>query len=326
MSVRILSSLLIIFLGLFSGYLLRLLYQKNHRLLPFSLDNVRKQSQRITLLFFMPILFTLTVWVVNFKSIKIAFLPLLGVFELFIGGIFALLIANFLRYHWKKKGSFIICGTFANLGGIGGLVCYMLLGEKGFAYVPIYTLFVSLSFFSVGLPLTKIFSHNHTQDANFLNAFIRGLKDIYVIIALISVAIGIMLNLYKIPRPEYISKITAFLIPFTNYIILFSIGTGIQLSKIRLYLIESLWLSLVRYLLVPLAVISIALVLGYSHIDDGLLLKAIIILSAMPMANNSVIAASLYGLDLDLANSAYIFTTLLLFLVVPILFVLIDKL
>jgi len=57
-----------------------------------------------------------------------------------------------------------------------------------------------------------------------------------------------------------------------------------------------------------------------------LLLKAIIILSAMPMANNSVIAASLYGLDLDLANSAYIFTTLLLFLVVPILFVLIDKL
>jgi len=324
MSLRILSSLLIIFLGLFSGYLLRVFHQKNNSILSFSLDIMRKQSQRIALLFFMPILFTLTVWVVDFKSIKIAFLPLLGIFELFAGGIFALFIANFLRYPWQKKGSFIICGTFANLGGIGGLVCYMLLGEKGFAYVPIYTLFISLSFFSVGLPLTKIFSNRNIQDVNFFYSFIRGLKDIYVIVAFVSVAVGIILNLYKIPRPENFSKITAFLIPFTNYIILFSIGTGIRFSKIRLYVSECLWLSMIRYLLVPLTVIAFAVFLGYGHIDNGILLKTIIILSAMPMANNSVMAASLYDLNLDLANSAYFFTTLALALVIPILFLIVK--
>ena len=324
MSIRILVSLIIIIFGLFSGYLLKFTYKKNNKILPVSLDEFRKISQRLSLLLFIPILFISTVWVVNFESIRIAFLPLLGIFELFAGGIFALLIANILGYHWQAKGSFIICGTFVNLGGIGGLVCYMLLGERGFAYVPIYTLFVTLTFFSIGLPLTKIFSNRNAQDINIFHSFVKGLKDVYVVIAIMSVIIGIMLNLSGIHRPEYFSKITAFLVPFTNYIILFSIGTGIQFSKIRFYLSECLWLTIIRYILVPFVVISIALIFGYGHIDEGFLLKVIIILSAMPMANNSVIAASLYDLNLDLANSAYLFTTLALAFIVPILFIIIG--
>jgi hypothetical protein len=83
---------------------------------------------------------------------------------------------------------------------------------------------------------------------------------------------------------------------------------------------------MIRYLFVPFTVITIAVFLGYGHIDNGILLKTIIILSAMPMANNSVIAASLYDLNLDLANSAYLFTTLALAFVVPVLFLIIKLL
>jgi predicted permease len=63
----------------------------------------------------------------------------------------------------------------------------------------------------------------------------------------------------------------------------------------------------------------VAYLIGYGAIDNGLPLKVVMILSAMPVAFNALIPPSIFDLDLDLANSCWFFTTSLLIIVLPVL-------
>jgi predicted permease len=73
--------------------------------------------------------------------------------------------------------------------------------------------------------------------------------------------------------------------------------------------------------LVPILATSVAYLIGFGNIDDGLPLKVVMILSSMPVAFIALIPPSIYDLDLDLANSCWFFTTALLVLVLPLLLI-----
>ena len=77
---------------------------------------------------------------------------------------------------------------------------------------------------------------------------------------------------------------------------------------------------MIKFAIVPGVVTFLALLLGYRNIGDGLLLKVVIILSSMPVAFMALIPPSLYDLDIDLANSCWLFTTTLLVIVLPVLY------
>ena len=74
----------------------------------------------------------------------------------------------------------------------------------------------------------------------------------------------------------------------------------------------------------PGVVTSLALLLGYRYIGGGLLLKVVMILSSMPVAFMALIPPSLYDLDIDLANSCWLFTTTMLVIVLPVLYFVIQ--
>src|SRR5665648_1270390 len=78
-------------------------------------------------------------------------------------------------------------------------------------------------------------------------------------------------------------------------------------------------ISLVKFIVVPATILLIALLLDYQSISQGLPLKVSLILSAMPVAFNSVIAANIYNLNVDLVNSCWIFTTFAVLLILPLL-------
>lgn len=62
---------------------------------------------------------------------------------------------------------------------------------------------------------------------------------------------------------------------------------------------------------------------GYKDrsLQDGLVLRVVIILSAMPSAFNSLIPPQIFNLDTDMANSCWLFCTGMLIIVVPVLFI-----
>src|SRR5680860_1473819 len=92
---------------------------------------------------------------------------------------------------------------------------------------------------------------------------------------------------------ESITKIIS--MPFVGAV---SIITGgffaVMISK---YLKECFIISLVKFIVVPATILLIALLLDYQSISQGLPLKVSLILSAMPVAFNSVIAANIYNLN-----------------------------
>lgn len=108
------------------------------------------------------------------------------------------------------------------------------------------------------------------------------------------------------------------IIPFGTLILLISIGLGMKFGKVRNYTNECLAISVIKFVLVPLIVSAAAFLLGYGEIEEGLPLKVLIILSSTPIVFTALIPPSIYDLDLDLANSCWLVTTLSIALILPL--------
>jgi len=321
---NLIISLGIIFVGLILGYALQLLTQRRVIRLPISLERLRKLLQKIGLLFFMPVSFIGALWIIKIDNIKIVALPFLGIFALLIGGALGLTTAE--HFHLKRKdvGSMFTCGSFTNNGSIGALICYIFLGEEGFALVPIYKLFEQVVYYAVGFPIAKSFSSNVVKKENIISQLKEVFTDIFVIVALISIAIGIFLNLSGIGRPVFYKTINAIFIPTGTVILLASVGLAMKFGKVKNYIKESIAISIIKFIFVPSIISTIAFFLGYRIIEGGLPLKVVIILSSMPVAFSALIPVSIYDLNLDLANSCWLVTTLSLIVILPLLYYIIS--
>lgn len=310
----------IILMGLSLGYMIQILVEHAVIRLPVPIDRLRKLLQRIALLFVNPVAIAGAVWIVNIESIRLAALPFNGLFAILSGGLFALALARFLHLGPKKTGAMYCCGSFTNIGSIGALVCFVFLGEKGFALVPIYKLFEELSYYSVGFPIAKYYGSR--KDMVRISDRIKGLAtDPYVLVSLSSIVLGGVLNLAAIRRPDFFRSVVSVFVPLGTVMLLISIGLALKFRRVRDYLKECISVSLIKFVMVPGSAVSFAYLLGFGSIDGGLPLKVVIILSSMPVAFTALIPPSIYDLDLDLANSCWFFTTSLLVVVLPLLLV-----
>ena len=313
----------IILSGLSLGYLIQILVGRDRIKLPIDIDALRIILQRIALLFVNPIAIVGAIWVVNIRNVRLAALPFNGFFALLIGGILALGVSRMLQLEPKKAGAMFGCGSFTNIGSIGAMVCFVFLGEKGFALVPIYKLFEELSYYAIGFPIAKYYSSRTTEER--IRDRIKSLtRDPFILVALSSIIIGGLLNFSGAQRPDFYKTIIAVFVPLGTIMLLTSIGLALRFRKVRDYLKECISVSIIKFILVPVLASSLAYVIGFGNIDKGLPLKVVMILSSMPVAFNALIPPSIYDLDLDLANSCWFFTTALLIIVLPILLIVIN--
>lgn len=306
--------------GLSIGYALQQSVASRWVRLPFSLDTMRKSLQKAALLFVLPVTIVAAIWIVNIRSTAIAALPFLGFGAIMLGGFLALGAAKILKLPARKTGALYGCGSFTNIGSIGALICYAFLGESGFALVPIYKVFEELTYYGIGFPIAKYFSTFDVNDTESGLGRIRRLaRDPFIIIALSSIIVGVLLNLSRIPRPLFFQSLNAVFIPLGTGMLLVSIGLAMRFKSMRYYLKECLSVAAIKFMLVPLAVSMAALLAGLGDIDDKIPLKVVIILSSMPVAFNALIPPSLYDLDLDLASACWFFTTACLAVTLPVL-------
>jgi hypothetical protein len=218
----------------------------------------------------------------------------------------------------KKTGSLFCCGSFTNIGSIGALVCYMFLGEPGFALVPIYKIFEELSYYSTGFPIAKYYSGSSLAEGRWDR--VKSLaRDPLIIVSVTSLLLGGALNLGGLERPAIYGTVNAVFIPLQAFMLLVSVGLALRFRKVGNYLRESAVVAAIKFAAVPALACSLAYGLGFGAIDGGLPLKVVLILSSMPVAFNALIPPSIYDLDLDLANSCWFVTTALLAIVLPAL-------
>jgi predicted permease len=226
----------------------------------------------------------------------------------------------------KQTGAFFACGSFTNIGSVGALICFMFLGEKGFALVPIYKLFEEVTYYGVGFPVAKYYSNTHGAGESPWER-LRGMaRDPFILVALSAITLGGLLNASGMERPAFFHTLNSAFIPAGTILLLVSIGLAMRFKRVKRYLRECLAVSAIKFLLVPLTMFSAAYLIGFGEIEGGLPLKVVIILSAMPVAFSALIPPSIYDLDLDLANSCWFFTTSALLVVLPALLFVVNSL
>lgn len=321
---KLIFSFAIILFGLALGYGIQILVNRNAIRLPIPLDRLRKLLQRTALLFVNPVAIVGALWVVNIENIRLAALPFNGLFSILAGGVLALGTAKLLQLEPRKTGAMYGCGSFTNIGSIGALVCFIFLGEQGFALVPIYKIFEELSYYAIGFPIAKYYSPSKKSEKTMERIKSLG-KDPFILVALSSIVLGGLLNRAGVQRPEFFRTVVSTFVPLGTVLLLTSIGLALKLRRVRDYLKECISVSIIKFVLVPVFASSLAYLIGFGNIEEGLPLKVVIILSSMPVAFNALIPPSIYDLDLDLANSCWFFTTSLLVVVLPLLFLIVNS-
>jgi hypothetical protein len=316
---RLFLSMGLIAFGLALGYTIQRLAEQGAVRLPVPMDALRKGLQRIALLFFNPVAIVGAVWIVDVGSVRLIALPFLGLMALLAGGVLALLAGRLLRLGPRQKGALFPCGSFTNLGSIGALVCFLFLGERGFALVPIYKLFEETAYYAVGFPIAKYYSTGGLGEGGTAERLRGLLRDPFILAAVTSIALGGALNLSGLERPRIYGTVNAVFVPAATLLLLTSIGLAMRFRKVKEYVRECVSVSLIKFLVVPVLISGAAWLAGFGRVDGGLPLKVVIILSSMPVAFTALIPPSIYDLDLDLANACWLFTTAALAVILPLL-------
>ena len=316
---KILFSLSLILAGITCGYLLQQILRQHFAKADTLLPHLRKALQRTSMLGLMPLAYIGATWVMLLPDLRVALLPLLGGGVIICGGILGLLATRLLKKSGSQKSVLFCCGAFSNIGSFGGLVSFIFFGEQGFALLVLYRLFEEILYYGVGFPVARFLSIEHAE-LQIVKRLLETLRDPFFLVGSGSFLAGILLNLSGLERPAILDTLNNIFVPTGIFLLLVSIGLGMRFSVVRNYLIEGVTVSLIKFVALPLVAGIASWLFGLHAIQDGLPMKVALVAASMPVAFNALVVASVYDLDLDLANSCWLITTASLLFVLPWLY------
>ncbi|MBR6673442.1 MAG: AEC family transporter [Mailhella sp.] len=315
---RLLLTLVIIFASLIAGYAFQQWVRSGRS--PLNEDSMRTLRLRIqkgAMFGLIPLSAMLSLWGLPSPDARLLALPALGVAAWICGGVLALLLSRMMGFEARQAGSMFCCGTFTNIGAVGSLASVMLFGEQTIAIAALYRLCEEIYYFGIAMPVARWHGQNSEGKAHFSLRDFR-LEPVLKVI-LCALGLGITLNLAGIPRPALFGTLSSGAMILGTVCFLLSIGMSLRLSRMTCYVRQSAAISFIKFVGCPLVIVALAMLCGLGDIDNGLPLKVVAILASMPVAMNALIPPSLFDLDLDLANACWVFTTLALIVVLPIL-------
>jgi predicted permease len=313
--LRFFISLSLIPAGLFAGILLkRLLRDGGHE---EKISLVRLRLQQLALLLLNPAAVMGAIWALPLEDLEIIALPFLEIAAIALAAVLSLVYTGKAAWKAPRRGSHFCLCFYTNVGAMGGLMVYALLGEPGFIFLSFYKMFEEFMYYAVGFPGAARFGRDHKKGGSGLG---RILKDPFVLIATSAMTTGLILNTAGIPRPLFYAPLNSVLVPLMSLIMLCSIGMGFEFRGIMKHA-ESLGsVFIIRYLFVPVIITLAAWVAGLGRIQGGLPLKTVFILCHMPTGFLSAILPGIYGLDQDYTNAGWMATMLFLIPAVPWLY------
>ena len=321
---KMLFSLVLVFTGLITGYVFQVLADKSVIKLKFSLKKLRRSLQIIALSIVIPITVVISVWIAPIRHVEIFSLPLFGIFAVLLGGIVSYIVSGFLKLNRDQRGVYTIVGGFANMGSLGGLISFILLGEVGFALVAFYQMFEKFVYFLIGFPFAKSCSVHNSENKSIKSFFLETVKDPVITINLAALLLGTILNLSGIVRPEFFIKVNHIMVPLGSFGLIFSIGLAMKFGPMKKFIYHSVILIMIKSFFVPAAVFTLAYLIGLGRIENGLVLKFLLILSSMPVSFIAMVPPTIYDMDQDLANTCWFFSTMSLIITIPVISILLP--
>ncbi|MGL5722517.1 MAG: AEC family transporter [Brevinema sp.] len=306
----------IIIVALVMGQFFKYLYDRkvlsNKENFDFLIDTVRK----IAFFGLNPIIMVNSYWIINFQDISILFLPFICIFILLLSGGLGILFSKSFKHSKEECAAMFGCATFSNLGTIGGLLSFSFLGEKAFAISAMYFVLESFYNYLFAYPVVKLIGNNFNNSIN--KKFRELLKDKSIIIYVSAVFIGVILNLFGPKRPTFMASYNNVMIPTVSFLLICTISFRMEFTKVNSYIREGISIIFIKFIFSPILAILVALLFKLHHLENGLVLKVLIIMTLVPCGFNSILVPTIYNADKELANSVWIFSMIALVIVIPL--------
>ena len=248
-------------------------------------------------------------WYIDFTKSKTWFLILESISVITVFFILISLILHFLKIDQIKKTTILLGATVGNTLFIGFPLIGMNFGEK-------YLLHASLigSFFLI-IPIILIVIFVEYQHCSGNTCYKKELINLLKNPLIISVFCGIILSFIKLDHKifEGIQKTISMLGSTASPIALFALGAflhGQNKNKLK----WSFFISVLKMIILPILAILISLYI-FKNSD----IKIITLLSSMPVAVTTFVIAEKFNLDKELIGSSILISTLLFFIIAPIL-------
>lgn len=193
------------------------------------------------------------------------------------------------------------CITFGNYGWLGFGVAKVFQGDVGLQRAVFFTLLWWPVFYAFGLPIGFLHGRSRGGGAHVPKA----LRAVAPSVA--AICLGLLFNLMNWPVHGLLQNALRPFGEMTVPLILFSVGVMLDLKGAHKALAPALLVSAVTLLIAPL----IGWELGAIFTSDSVSYTVVILEAAMPVAAVTPLLAESYEMDLTVANTAIVVSTLL---------------
>ena len=283
-----------------TGFILGLFFQRNFNKLAPKLSLT---STKIALMSLIPFSVFISLWQLEHMRMELLYLPLIGGSVILSGALSGKIIAAKHSLTDKQTAALVPVASMYNLGALGNLIVFSMFGEDGVAVLALFKLFEELIYFGGIFPYAKSKSHDVNMKSTKNK---RVWKDPIFLIALTAVSSGLILNLTGIDRPQFLYSFSHWMIPLGTFLLVFSVGLTFNLKGGQTWRNLAIVTALARNVAAVTIVVVLLSIFGLWQMDNQLVASVCLILAVMPTAFMSTLPSVLYGLDNNLANTAWI--------------------
>lgn len=217
------------------------------------------------------------------------------------------------------QGSYMISMMLGNIGTLAGLCAYVLYGERGFAYVQLIAVPQILVIVLYCFPMAQRFYESaHPEDrlGGKKTSILRLLLTPNQLPA-VGVAVGLILAGCHVERPQAVGILFTILIHFSAWMGMVPVGYDLHLDCVGKYAMKLWPIFPVKFLLLPAVLYGLTIL----FVSDPAMVTCVVLAAGAPTAIFAVASAQLYGLNVDLAESSFVTTTLaFLFVLYPLVY------
>lgn len=284
-------------------------------LLQRNFPQVSKIAAKIVLLnliVFEPPIILWSIWGLALRG-EMFFLPVAGLIMVMFGFYLGRLMTPLLSGDALHRKVFVISASLANHGfTMGGVICYLFLGEKGLALSAIFILYF--------IPFTFLFiffyagsdSSAHGINFRYLFDFIVNFRNM----PLFAVTVAIALRFMEVSRPALDFPLNT-LLAISISLYYFSLGINFKAGDLNPLSREHGLLATIKFIIIPIITFVMLQMVDLS----ADIRQVILIESFMPVAVYAVITSVLFNLNTRLASSLFIVnSTMFLTALLPIFY------
>lgn len=267
-------------------------------------DNHSSLLSKIVINISLPALIFINISTSNILG-EMIYLPLIAFGVCFISMLLAFIYSKIRSYSKVKTWTIIILLSLMNSAFIGYPIVLGVFGNEGFLNAIFFDMAIAIMFVIFGIILSTLFEGNKQEV----------LKNAVSFVPLWAVLFGLLFNIFNIPLGYVLENSLNYLGNSTIPLIMLSLGLTINFKDFKSYLSDTIFVSVVRLLFLPILLYVTLTCFGF----DGMVLKISVLESAMPTAMNALVLAITYDLDVELVSSVIFVTTVLSILTLPLI-------